>query len=76
MKICLMDSNSYPVGQPREAEPFGLVDCKPHDAGELAETREVLSDLKLLYSYDLMGCTRIIHSTVFMSRIYKQLHVL
>jgi hypothetical protein len=35
-----MDSNSYPVGQPREAEPFGLVDCKPHDAGQLVEIKK------------------------------------
>jgi hypothetical protein len=31
----------YPVGEPWEAEPFGLVDCKPHDAGKLGETRHI-----------------------------------
>ena len=28
---------SYPVGEPWEAEPFGLVNCEPHDAGKLTE---------------------------------------
>jgi hypothetical protein len=60
MKICLMDSNSYPVGQPREAEPFGLVDCKPHDAGKLAEINQNI--LAHLY-YQVLRLHRSVRNT-------------
>jgi hypothetical protein len=40
--------SSYPVGQPGEAEPFGLVDCEPHDAGKLAEEEEEEDLIRLL----------------------------
>jgi hypothetical protein len=36
---CRGSSWAYPVGEPREAEPLGLVDREPHDAGKLAETK-------------------------------------
>lgn len=34
------ENDADPVGEPREAEPLGLVDREPHDAGKLAEEEE------------------------------------